>query len=267
MQNYGNHKMHKYINHKNLLFLYNTTYNFKKIIDLFNLENNIIIFLTNLSFTFQYSQYILSDKEQLRAKKFIRERDRIRFKVAHTLKRLICSSITGVFFDELVFNYNQYNKPFLKNDPSISFNISHSGNWCGIAVSKNKTIGFDVQSPILLEDFPIDQVIHPEDYIQIQNQETGTQVWSIKEAVTKAYGVGLGYPFNKLKIEPYTNNNSYFIKILEKIWFVSSYPLSDSSVAAISSDNISNIKIFYLPEEIFVNNLSIDYATCNNPSI
>ena len=72
---------------------------------------------------------------------------------------------------------------------------------------------------------------------------------------------------NKLKIEPYTNNNSYFIKILEKIWFVSSYPLSDSSVAAISSDSISNIKIFYLPEEIFVNNLSIDYATCNNPSI
>ena len=208
--------MHKYINHKNLLLLYNTTYNFKKIIDSFNLENNIIIFLTNLSFTFQYSQYI---------------------------------------------------KPFLKNDPSISFNISHSGNWCGIAVSKNKTIGFDVQSPILLEDFPTDQVIHPEDYIQIQNQETGTQVWSIKEAVTKAYGVGLGYPFNKLKIEPYTNNDSYFIKILEKIWFVSSYPLSDSSVAAISSDSISNIKIFYLPEEIFINNLSIDYATYNNPSI
>lgn len=66
------------------------------------------------------------------------------------------------------------------------------------------------------------------------------------------HGIRLGYPFNELKIELHTDNNSYFIKMLEKIWFVSSYSLSDGSIAAISSDSISNIKILYLSEGIFI---------------
>lgn len=64
-----------------IYYFYTIPYMNLKIIDSFNLENNIIIFLTKISFVFQYSQYILSDKEQLRAKRFIRESDCIRFKV------------------------------------------------------------------------------------------------------------------------------------------------------------------------------------------
>ena len=203
------------------------------------------VFLAHKSLSALERNSLLSQEEQEREKKLLRQQDQLRFRTTHTLKRLVCSLFTGVDPLSLSFEVDRYNKPSLQTPPhSIAFNLSHSGEWGGIAISRNGPVGFDVQAPVDLKYFPVSEVVHPHDCIQANSSSAATLIWAIKEAVTKAHGIGLYFPFNKLRIEGTTTSSWNVLKLLEKTWFVRSGLLADGSAMAVAARSLYEIKSF-----------------------
>jgi 4'-phosphopantetheinyl transferase len=97
---------------------------------------------------------------------------------------------------DIVFGWSKKGKPYLKNQPAIQFNTSHSKQWVVIAVSQ-KPIGVDVEKirPIKIDlakrffsDIEFDQFINKKGKAR---QAYFFDLWTLKESYLKALGKGL----------------------------------------------------------------------------
>ncbi len=84
----------------------------------------------------------------------------------------------------------------------IHFNLSHSGTWVAVALSRSGALGVDIESRAGFEPFAAvsDRISHPEERAWVH--ATGSaremlmrrlEVWTRKEALLKAAGEGLGF--------------------------------------------------------------------------
>ncbi|MFU8925650.1 4'-phosphopantetheinyl transferase family protein [Acinetobacter puyangensis] len=93
---------------------------------------------------------------------------------------------------------NAYGKPIAKNEPSLSFNHSHSQKYYALAYSEDvQDLGIDI------EDFSrnvrmhalAQHAFHPDEIARWQATDFDPafwfRVWTIKEAVLKAHGLGI----------------------------------------------------------------------------
>jgi 4'-phosphopantetheinyl transferase len=154
---------------------------------------------------------LLSSKEKNRSRHFIFGRDRNRYIVRHGLLRIILSHYIGIEPDRIEFVFGQNGKPALKetmNNNDIRFNLSFSGGLCLFAISRYREIGVDIEfSDRLLE---CDQIVHnffaeKEKYFycflnKYQKKSAFFKLWTKKEAVTKAIGIGLYFPLNLFSV-------------------------------------------------------------------
>jgi 4'-phosphopantetheinyl transferase len=103
--------------------------------------------------------------------------------------------------------YNQYMKPFLSAYPNISFSFSYTSTYVLVAYSSTHTIGVDIES--LDANLDIDSIareIMHEDELSSFNELTDIhsktiffyQVFSAKEAIIKAIGMGLYFDIKKI---------------------------------------------------------------------
>ena len=145
----------------------------------------------------------LSEEERGRATRFIRQQDHVRFVLAHGGLRAVLSRYLGVGSDAVAMNRNEAGKPSLvrirKDQPTISFNMSHAHGRALIAVSKGQEIGVDlerVRSDVEAEKLS-QRYFAPSEHATImrlaQEQRAARffRYWVAKEAVLKAQGVGL----------------------------------------------------------------------------
>ncbi len=110
--------------------------------------------------------------------------------IADALCRKAINEYCGVNPEDIVFKYNRYGKPYVKNIP-VHFSISHSGNYVVCAVSENE-IGIDIEK-IRDIDSRICKRFATEaeaDYIS-SNQNRIFEIWTLKEAYFKCIGTGL----------------------------------------------------------------------------
>lgn len=103
--------------------------------------------------------------------------------------------------EELILN--EFNKPYLKVNKDIYFNISHSKDLIALIIS-DKECGIDIE--YINQDAPlnISNKILSDNELNIYNKEDNKilylfKVWTIKEAYYKALGVGIS--LSKLKEE------------------------------------------------------------------
>ena len=106
----------------------------------------------------------------------------------------------------IIFEYNEFGKPFLKDCKDIFFNISHSGNWIVCTVSESP-VGIDVEGKTS-DVIPIAQKFFSEyenEYIRsggLNNQdEMFCKIWTLKESYLKCIGKGLTIPLNSFSFE------------------------------------------------------------------
>lgn len=143
----------------------------------------------------------LSSEEKLRAVRFVSERDRRCFVVAHSALRQILSMYVGVSPSAIAFEIGRYGKPALCGVPGtkIRFNLSHSGAVALCAIASDCDVGVDIeqiQSPDVV-------VGVAEQFFSAAEQrllagidvdaraEAFTRVWVRKEACLKAAGRGI----------------------------------------------------------------------------
>jgi len=156
----------------------------------------------SLSFVEQCRSW-LSEDERGRAARFISQQDHVRFVLAHGGLRAVLSRYLGIGPDELELYRSEAGKPSLtrelRDQPAITFNMSHAHGRVLIAVTKGREVGVDlerIRSEVEAAKLS-ERYFAPSEHATIM-QSTQEQraarffrYWVAKEAVLKAQGIGL----------------------------------------------------------------------------
>lgn len=207
------------------------------------------IWRINISTNIQYIDKLwglLSADEHERANRYYREKDKLRFTVARGVLRILLGRYLDVNAKQIVFETGENKKPHVNGNASLSYNVSHSGNYILIAFS-NAEVGVDVEQP--------DIDMHYEEIMQISYSEAEIDfvmassnplqafylLWTRKEALLKATGKGID---DALKFVPAVDGvHASMFNIIgsQNSWYVQSFKVDDThqgSVAASGSQNI-----------------------------
>ena len=114
----------------------------------------------------------------------------------------------------LDFTTTEYGKPYLNDYPDFSFNHSHSENFSALATSRNvQNLGIDIEelSRNVRFEALAQHAFHPEELKNWQalayDPEYWFKVWTTKEAVLKASGLGIRINLNELNTNLHPEQN------------------------------------------------------------
>jgi 4'-phosphopantetheinyl transferase len=149
----------------------------------------------------------LSADEKERAARFHFEVDKNRYIVSHGVLRKILGRYLHRDPAELTFSVNQYGKPALLN-PSLEFNLSHSGDFVLIAVTQGRKIGVDVErirqgisSHVIAQQYFSKAEVAELQSLPLEQREAAFFIcWTRKEAYIKAQGLGLSLPLESFDV-------------------------------------------------------------------
>lgn len=104
---------------------------------------------------------------------------------------------------------DEFGKPYFKGNP-IHFNVSHSGEYLAIAISKSP-VGIDLQEPKKIKEGMYRKVVREEEQglIGEQRQKNFLRLWTLKESFVKAVGKGLRMSMKDYFFEK--ENERYFV--------------------------------------------------------
>ncbi len=218
-----------------------------------NLEIYYCLQNNTISFPNPLLKY-LSQEEIDRAAKFVSPKDQMLYLISHAFLKNKLSAKTGINPKDLVFTLNQYGKPSLSNN-NVFFNLSHSkDSWC-MAFSENYEIGIDIEEIKENKDFhdilPLFFTIHEQNKIlDAKNSVTEFyKLWTRKEAVLKAMGVGLNFKLNEIDVcNNKIKNDSLNVPDLH----IKSYKKNNSFIS-IATTLIPQIRLFEVSNINFLN--------------
>jgi 4'-phosphopantetheinyl transferase len=141
----------------------------------------------------------LSDLETRKQNNFIFFKDQQIYLTSHIALRLILSKYLDIGPKFIEFQFNSYNKPYIRDCSELYFNLSHSGKLACIAVSTVE-VGADIE--YVSENFNYLEIVNnyfarkEVDLIDIQRDSANKskmffKIWTMKEALLKATGKGL----------------------------------------------------------------------------
>jgi 4'-phosphopantetheinyl transferase len=158
---------------------------------------------------YAYLVNLLSDNEKERSLRPVPEVRR-RAVVSRGRLRVLLGRLTGVPPEEVLLKTGHFGKPYLggSHQDSIQFNVAHSMDEAVIALSRQCTIGVDVEkrktthdqkwarlmAPTILSEIEMKQRFGASDELE---PEEILDCWVAKEAVLKAIGTGIG---DKLRV-------------------------------------------------------------------
>ncbi|MFC7986254.1 4'-phosphopantetheinyl transferase family protein [Streptomyces sp. NPDC057336] len=159
------------------------------------------------------ARHWLDEHEQEIAARFLFERDRRQYLVAHSLVRRVLALESGLPEAEAVIWRSSRGRPFLQKPPEglprggreLDFNLSHAGGHNLLGVVRRHRIGVDVERldrgdqgfDTILETFAASE----RDWVTRAapgrpRDRRLLRLWTLKEAYSKARGLGLGLPFD-----------------------------------------------------------------------
>lgn len=155
----------------------------------------------------------LDEHEQEIAGRFLFERDRRQYVVAHTLVRRVLALESGVPEAEAVIWRSSRGRPFLQKPPEglprggreLDFNLSHANGHNLLGVVRRHRIGVDVERldrgdqgfSSVVETFAEEERHWVAQAAPGRHRDRRVlRLWTLKEAYSKARGLGLGLPFD-----------------------------------------------------------------------
>lgn len=153
----------------------------------------------------------LSPDEAERSNRFVFQLDRDRFIVARAALKAIIELYTGSPAAQLRFSYGPHGKPSLEAKPghnALRFNLSHSSGFALIAITRDREVGIDLETIRVGFDWKsvAEQLFAPREIATISAHRGEGQIrtffalWTRKEALAKAQGVGLSLPLKRLDL-------------------------------------------------------------------
>jgi 4'-phosphopantetheinyl transferase len=154
---------------------------------------------------------VLSSEEVARAGQFAKTEDGLRYSASRACLRLLLSRYTGIPAGSIVFRYNRFGKPGLKEEHDaawIEFNVSHSGEYAMFGFSRCRPIGVDVEMmrndsgfTDLAPEICSDEELRSLGSVAEEHRAAELyRYWTLKEAYVKAIGLGLSFPHRRVGI-------------------------------------------------------------------
>jgi 4'-phosphopantetheinyl transferase len=151
---------------------------------------------------------LLSGEERARCLRYRQQSDRIRFATTRVILRRMLAERLRIPLDEIKLDIDLFGKPRLENRSALFFNLSHSGNFVLIALSVHKPVGVDIEAASTTLDFnSLHASLTPDErrYCdESADEKAFFRVWSGKEAVLKAWGVGIAKHLPSVSVVPVT---------------------------------------------------------------
>ena len=159
---------------------------------------------------------MLDNTEKTRYLAYRAVEDRQRFLTGCVLSKLVVAHYLGCEASEIRFSRRcprcgkPHGKPEIKGSP-IRFSLSHSGDIVGIAATINTNIGLDVEHLGYNLDFDsIASLMLSSNELTMKDEYTTIEdflvVWTRKEAITKAIGLGFQIPPTAVEVSWSTEN-------------------------------------------------------------
>lgn len=154
---------------------------------------------------------VLSADERERAGRFRFEDDRRRYIVGRGVLRILLGHCVGIEPQRLTFGYGPHGKPFLAPPAGpvpLEFNVSHSGRWVLIGITRGRTVGVDLERIRPVEDLEAIAVRHFTateaagilSFTGERRTAAFFACWTRKEAYIKADGAGLSEPLDRFEV-------------------------------------------------------------------
>lgn len=131
--------------------------------------------------------YFCDDERKNKIKRYVHNDDRKCGAVAHILMKYVCIE-SGRNIAKLTVLYNAYEKPYIQNDGSFYFNLSHTGKWVAIAYA-DSVVGIDIEQVQKTGAVLWNSFFGGKEKIYIQNAGSKKesdrrfiQIWTIKES-------------------------------------------------------------------------------------
>ncbi len=174
---------------------------------------------------------LLNKDELIRANRFHFTHHQRRFTVARAMLRVILARYLNISPLALEFTYNQQGKPSLLNDPSLQFNLSHSGELALLGVGKDHPLGIDLEffsaRPYEGIGKNLFSALENESLNRLNNTLKPLaffHIWTQKEALIKACGLGLSYPTQQVDVPILPSpQHEIFDSLHKKNWKMTSF--------------------------------------------
>ena len=143
---------------------------------------------------------VLHPGERARAARFLRHEDAARFGIMRAALRQVLAAETGGEPAALVLDPDSNGRPALGHPDAPDFNVSHSGAYGLIAISRERRVGVDIEvarAGFGWRELAV-SVLSERDRRAIDALPEDARVgaffdcWTAKEAVLKAHGAGIG---------------------------------------------------------------------------
>ena len=191
---------------------------------------------------------VLSREELSRAGAFRSVRNYRRFVVAHAALRHILSQYTGIRPGELRFTKGSQGKPCLAAITSVRFSLSYSSEIAVIAVSQHGEIGVDIErvrnlawGRLAHRHFTPREVSTLHALARSERRRGFFRLWTCKEALLKAVGVGLAAPLNSFEVELQPGRPASLRKGEGEAWALAELEAPADYVAAIAVRHRSEV--------------------------
>ncbi|MDB5742995.1 MAG: hypothetical protein JWR68_1310 [Polaromonas sp.] len=153
---------------------------------------------------------LLPADEQARCLRYRQPAHRLRFAAARVALRRLLAERLQIAVQAVALRIDGFGKPRLAGGEGLHFNLSHSKNYALIALSARQPVGVDIEavgSPA--GDWPVATALTPAERRHCSEQahaEAGTlaffRIWSGKEAVLKALGLGIADHLQSVSVVP-----------------------------------------------------------------
>lgn len=212
-------------------------------------SKSIIIWQYPLNNLFNGAFNLLSADEQQRANNFYFKKHQRRFIVSHAMLRIILAQYAKIAPKNLSFSSHKNGKPFLIDFPNIQFNLSHSGEAALVAISKDSPLGIDLEFFKKSSFAGIAKQMFSARENNILNNSSFSikpmvffKIWTQKEAVIKADGIGMNSFTKNFEVPVFTNEKNCELVAYDNNWIVQSFtPFVASQAALCYKPGIENI--------------------------
>jgi 4'-phosphopantetheinyl transferase len=155
---------------------------------------------------------ILSDLEKAQNLKLHRHEDRIRHAVTRATLRLLLGRAVGRAPQELLIVPDAFGKPQLQSEGSVEFNVSHSGRFALIALSKTNAVGVDIEQRS--KDLDVAGLskfaLSSKERESLSDADAFVERWVLKESILKALGLGIAEHLQATSIERAVGGNAFY---------------------------------------------------------
>lgn len=208
---------------------------------------------------------VLSKEELLRSQKFKVKKVQEEFIVGRGILKKILGRYLNRSANEIELDYEAMGKPKLTENlqnicPEIAFNLSHSHGFALYGITSNAYLGVDIEHRD--RELNFEELAHrflsPTEALEIKNaQELDKKkcfytIWTKKEALLKALGVGLHSPLNQFTVSGKLKEESVFLPFNSKPmkWFVLSFDYDVNFSISIATNQKPQSIFFWNFEEL-----------------